>query len=381
VTPRHLYLHVPFCARRCSDCDFAVTVAPRAPGRWWVEAVGAELSGLMEARQWPAPLVLDTVYCGGGTPSLLDPGVMALLRERLEPLARWGPEAEWTCEANPESFTAEIARAWAAAGVNRVSLGAQTFSSPALRWMGRLHGPDGPAAAVAAARAAGLANVSLDLIFALPTRLERDWGADLRRAAELEPEHISLYGLTAEAATPLGRQVRDGREQLADEEQYAAEYLEAAARLEEYGYTAYEVSNFARPGRECRHNQAYWLGRAYVGLGSGAHSFVPPERWWNVRDWPDYQARLAAGTDTVADRELLAADAAELERLWLGLRQGAGLQRSSLGAGQRSLAADWEARGWAWPDAQSVRLTPEGWLRLDALAVALASAGQVAEPA
>jgi len=376
VTPRHLYLHVPFCVRRCNYCDFAVTVAA-APGHQdWVTAVARELELIAEARGWTTPWQLDTVYCGGGTPSLLGGEVMARLRERLEPLVRWDSAAEWTCEANPESFTAEVASAWRAAGVNRLSLGAQTFNESVLRWMGRLHGPDGPAAAVTAARRAGFTNISVDLIFGLPARLQRDWGADLRQALALEPEHVSLYGLTAEPATPLGRRVEAGRERLADEAAYAAEYLEAVAMLEAAGYAAYEVSNFAPPGLESRHNQAYWDGRAYLGLGSGAHSYVPPERWWNVRDWHEYSVRLGRGERAVAGGESVDGDAAELERVWLSLRQREGLPAAELSAPQQALASQWAAQGWARPGDGRLELTAEGWLRLDALSVQLAAAGE-----
>ena len=374
MTPRHLYLHVPFCIRRCSYCDFAVTVFPSPPGAEWVDAVVSELRRRARERGWETPWQLDTVYCGGGTPSLLGPGVMAELRERLAELVWWDTVAEWTCEANPESFTAEVAAGWRAAGVNRISLGAQTFSEPILRWMGRQHGPEGPAAAVAAARSAGIDNVSIDLIFGLPRRLERDWREDLRRAAELAPEHVSLYGLTAESATPLGRWVRDGRERLADESEYAAEYLEAVAALEAADYRAYEVSNFARPGRESRHNRAYWEGRAYLGLGSGAHSYVPPERWWNTRDWPEYAARVRGGEETMAGREIVDGEAESLEGLWLGLRRREGINASDLNPAQAALAAGWQDQGWARRGGARLCLTPEGWLRLDSLAVALASA-------
>ncbi|MGH7506985.1 MAG: coproporphyrinogen-III oxidase family protein, partial [Longimicrobiales bacterium] len=258
---------------------------------------------------------------------------------------------------------------WKAAGVGRVSLGAQTFHEPALRWMGRLHGADGPGRAVAAARAAGIENVSIDLIFGLPKRLSRDWPADVERTLALEPEHISLYGLTAEPATPLGRWVREGREALADEETYRAEFLHAAGRLGAAGYIQYEVSNFARPGRESRHNQAYWQGAPYLGLGPGAHSYLPPRRLWNTRDWGAYRARLADGLPATDGEEIVDPTADRLERLWLGLRTAEGVP--SLSAAQVEVAERWRSRGWAEIDAGGVRLTPEGWLLLDRLAVEL----------
>src|SRR5690606_9747419 len=254
--------------------------------------------------------------------------------------------AEITAEANPESFTAELARDWRAAGINRVSLGAQTFDEAALRWMGRLHGPDGPARAVAAAREAGLDNVSVDLIFGLPDRLGRDWGADLERALRLEPEHVSLYGLTAEAGAPLGRWVAEGRERLPDEDAYGAQYLLAAERLTAAGFRHYEVSNFALPGRESRHNQVYWSGEAYLGLGPGAHSYLAGRRWWNVRSWAAYAAALGRGEAPVEGEETVEGDAARLERTWLALRTSEGFPLREASEGQRRLAARWAEQGW-----------------------------------
>ena len=369
MSPEYLYLHVPFCVRRCSYCDFAVDVVRRAPVEAWLDAISAELALLAATETWAWPLRLRTVYVGGGTPSLLGAGAMEALRRRLEPYVRLSEDVEWTVEANPESFDEAVARGWREAGVNRLSLGAQTFHEGALRWMGRLHGPEGAVRAVEVARRAGIENVSIDLIFGLPTRLGRDWGADLSRVLELDLPHISLYGLTAEPATPLGRWVREGREVLADEEAYAAEYLLAAERLVAAGYVHYEVSNFARPGRESRHNSAYWTGEAYLGLGPSAHSYLPPERRWNLRDWAAYRSALAEGRSPVDSRETVEGAALELERTWLALRTRAGLERAGWTASQESLVESWVDRGWAEYTAGGVRLTPAGWLLLDRLAV------------
>ena len=375
--PRSLYVHVPFCVRRCSYCDFAVQATAEAPTDAWLDAVTAEMRLLAAERGWQAPLALDTVYLGGGTPSLLRPGAMAELRRRLEPFATWDATAEWTCEANPESFTAEVARAWREAGVNRISLGAQTFHEPALRWMGRLHGADGPARAMDAARAAGFDNVSVDLIFGLPARLGRDWGADLHRALLLEPEHVSLYGLTAEAAAPLGRWVREGRETLADEDRYADEYLLAHERLTGAGFEHYEVSNFGLPGRRSRHNFAYWTGAPYAALGPGAHAFYPPLRRWNVRSWDAYRTMLLdEGRLPTDGEETVDADTAGLERAWLLLRTDAGWPLIDAGEAELRLAETWTAQGWARVTDGVLRLTAEGWLLLDRLAVEMASAAE-----
>lgn len=374
MSVRHLYVHAPFCARRCSYCDFAVHVAASPPTEEWLDLTVRELEGLAAAEGWPEPLRLDTLYIGGGTPSLLGAGAAGALLDRLRGRAGLAPDAEWTMEANPESFGAELAEGWRAAGVNRVSLGAQTFHEPALRWMGRLHGPDGPERAVALARSVGMASVGIDLIFGLPEHLGRDWGSDLDRALELEPDHLSVYGLTAEAGTPLGRWIAQGREALADETRYEEEFLTAAERLTEAGYEHYEVSNFARPGHASRHNGAYWTGAAYLGLGVGAHSYLPPRRWWNTRDWMAYRTSVAAGRSAMASEERVDRDAAALERSWLGLR-AAGIDEQSLNAAQRALVDEWSGRGWAAWQGGRARLTRRGWLLLDRLAVELAERG------
>jgi oxygen-independent coproporphyrinogen III oxidase len=372
VNPEYLYVHVPFCVRRCGYCDFAVTATGTAPVGAWLDAVAAELRLRQDAEEWQAPLQLRTVYIGGGTPSLLGAGAMQRLREVLERFGGWDAAGvEWTAEANPESFTVDLARDWAAAGVNRLSLGVQTFHEPALKWMGRLHGAEGPGRAVAAAREAGLHNVSVDLIFGLPARLGRDWGEDLDRAARLLPEHVSLYGLTAEAATPLGRWVAEGRESLADEDRYAEEFLLAAARLGEAGFKHYELSNFAQPGRESRHNQAYWRHAAYIGIGPGAHSFQPPVRSWNVRDWAEYRTRLEQDQPAEGGREVLQAADLALEAIWLGLRTVEGVAEGALSPAQLGRVANWERAGWAVRGQGAVRLTAAGWLLLDRLALEL----------
>jgi oxygen-independent coproporphyrinogen-3 oxidase len=373
--PRSLYIHVPFCARRCAYCDFAVQATSRAPTHAWLDAIVGEMALLREERGWRDSLELETLYVGGGTPSMLEPGAMRDLASRLAPHARWdAARLEWTCEANPESFAPEVAAGWKAAGVNRISLGAQSFHEPTLKWMGRLHGPDGPPRAIGAARAAGFDNVSLDLIFGVPGRLGRDWADDLDRVMELEPDHISLYGLTAESATPLGRWVREGREALADEDRYADEYLLAHERLVSAGFEHYEVSNFARPGRRSRHNFVYWTGAPYAALGPGAHSFHPPERRWNLRSWDAYREAVAAGRLPVDGRETVDPEGAVLESAWLALRTDAGFVLDSATAAQRALADGWARRGWATISGGILRLAPDGWLLLDRLAVDLAAA-------
>ncbi|HUE95681.1 MAG TPA: radical SAM family heme chaperone HemW [Longimicrobiaceae bacterium] len=373
--PRSLYVHVPFCTRRCSYCDFAVDAVREPPVAEWLEAIGREIELTAAAQGWRLPLELDTLYVGGGTPSLLGVGAMAALADRLAPFATLAAGAEWTCEANPESFSAALARDWRAAGVNRVSLGVQSFHPATLRWMGRLHGPEGARSAIAAARAGGLENVSLDLIFALPDELGRDWRADLEEAVGLEPTHVSLYGLTAEAGAPLGRWVNDGKVALAGEDRYVEEYLLASEVLGREGYEHYEVSNFARRGKVSRHNAVYWAGLPYAALGPGAHAFAPPLREWNLRSWSAYREALHAGRRPIDGSEFLDADATDLEQVWLGLRTSTGYDLPISTRDQDLLVTRWVGAGLALRSGSTVRLTTEGWLLLDRLAVDLHEAG------
>lgn len=374
VPTASVYVHAPFCARRCFYCDFAVQVRRTGDPEAWLAALAGELRGVEREGLFALAPRLETLYVGGGTPSLLGPDAMAGLGRLLGP-GRVDEGTEWTAEANPESFTASVAEGWRRAGVNRISLGVQTFHAPALRWMGRLHGPEGAAAAVAAARGAGIPDLSVDLIFGLPGHLGRSWTRDLEAALALDPPHVSLYGLTVEQGTPLGRAVREGREGAVDEERYREEFLEAAETLRAAGYEHYEVSNFARPGHASRHNAVYWEGGAYLGFGNGAHSYAPPVRRWNLRDWEAYARAAAGGTSPEEGRETLDAGALRLERIWLGLRTARGVAEEGLGPAARALAGAWEEAGWAERREGRVRLTPEGWLLLDRLAVELDGAG------
>ena len=366
-----VYVHAPFCARRCFYCDFAVTVDREGRHEAWLEAIGAEWRQIRREELFPLPGPLETLYVGGGTPSLLGSRAMDGLASVIGSRLLKHPRLEWTAEANPESFTPGVARAWRNAGVNRVSLGVQSFHEPSLRWMGRLHGAGGAAEAVGTARRAGFRNVSADLIFGLPGHLGRDWADDLERALDLGVEHMSLYGLTVEPRTPLGRAVADGGERVASEGRYRDEYLEAVERLTGAGYLHYEVSSFSIPGRESRHNEVYWSGRSYLGLGNGAHSFRKPLRRWNLRDWKEYSTSVARGDSAIAGHEVLDRAALRLERIWLGLRARRGVSLASIPARAVAVTERWIRRGWARAEAGRLRLTVEGWLLLDALAIQL----------
>ena len=354
----HLYVHVPFCQRRCSYCDFSIAVRKRIPAREFVDVI------LREARQHDLT-DLDTLYFGGGTPSLLPPQAIAALLHAADPgpTARGEGEREVTLEANPEDVTPENARAWRAAGINRVSLGAQSFDDNVLKWMHRSHGAARIGAAVHALRGAGIDDISLDLIFGLPEELHRDWKRDLEIAHALRPTHLSLYGLTVEPRTPLDRWISRGATHPPDEDRYAEEYLFAHERLSVAGYQFYEVSNASLPGFRSRHNSAYWSGKPYIGLGPAAHSFDGKTRRWNLRAWEAYRRVVEEGRSAIESEETLTDEQRELEAMYLGLRTTEGVPAlDRLRPPSTALTA-----GWIYEDSGRLKCTPEGWLRLDSL--------------
>jgi oxygen-independent coproporphyrinogen-3 oxidase len=354
---QHVYIHVPFCQRRCSYCDFSIAVRKRIPVREYLDAVLKEAATLELAD-------FETIYVGGGTPSLLPAeAILALLHELTSPRRTPHAAREVTIEANPEDVTVDSARIWKAAGVNRVSLGAQSFDDAVLQWMHRSHDAAQTRRAVQALRGAGIENISLDLIFGLPEELHRNWERDLDNLCSLLPAHCSLYGLTVEPRTPLDRWISRGATQAPDDERYAEEYLFAHRRLTADGYQFYEVSNAARDGFRSRHNSAYWSGRAYVGLGPAAHSFDGRTRRWNLRAWEAYRRAIAEGRSAVESEETLTEEQRETERVYLALRTVEGLPVT---ARYRPLPP-LTAQGWVVVRDGRVKCTPEGWLRLDSI--------------
>jgi oxygen-independent coproporphyrinogen-3 oxidase len=362
----HLYIHVPFCARRCSYCDFSITVREATPVAQFNDAIAREI-----ARHDTSRWNLDTVYLGGGTPSRLGLGVGQLL-DIVRDQATVSQGAELTIEANPDDVSAQNAAAWVAAGVNRVSLGAQSFDPDVLTWMHRTHSSGQICAAVRTLRDAGIDNISLDLIFALPESLSRDWSADLDRALQLEPDHISLYGLTVESHTPLGHWRDRGETIEAPEERYEAEFLMAHDRLMGAGFEHYEVSNFARDGKRSRHNSSYWTGVPYAAIGPSAHSFDGSVRAWNVTAYPEWERRLRANESVIAGSEALTDENRLSERVYLGLRTTDGLRATDA---EMALARPWLEAGWIEVVDRTIVLTATGFLRLDALAASLTLAG------
>lgn len=364
----HLYVHVPFCSRRCSYCDFSIAVRREVPASRFIDAIKAEIAtrGI-----GPSSRPLGSVYFGGGTPSKLGAKLGDLIETlRLASGRAPGELGEVTVEANPEDIEPAVVRAWIDAGVNRVSLGVQSFDEAVLTWMHRTHSTQQVTQAVEILVGEGIINFSVDLIFALPDSIHRDWARDLDSALALRPKHLSVYGLTVEPHTPLGRWTDRGRVEGATEERFEREFLEADRRLGEAGFLHYEVSNYALPTFESIHNSAYWSGARYIGVGPSAHGFDGETRRWNAREYAKWLDLVEAGSDPIEGDETLWPSEREAERIYLGLRTSRGLVAT---AGEFKAAAPWIAEGWARREGDRLILTPTGWLRMDSLAAALAA--------
>ncbi len=317
-----LYLHVPFCEKRCTYCDFSTGLLSRAVVERWLDALEREMA-------WRGPsadgLAFSSVYFGGGTPSALAPGDFDRVARALRGAFAIDAGAEFTIEANPESVREARIDAWRASGVNRLSIGVQSFEPDELARLGRLHDAERPAEALRLARAAGIERLSLDLMFGFPGHDAARWERTLDRALALGTGHVSAYAFIPEPGTELGNAIVRGDAHVADDDAQAALYERLVERCERAGLLAYETSNFARPGDECRHNLVYWLRRPYVGLGPSAHGFVAGGRYGNPYDLGAWARAAHAGTLGGGETGT-PADAAR-EILMLALRLDSGVRR------------------------------------------------------
>ncbi len=368
---RHLYIHIPFCRRRCSYCDFAIAVRKRVPGECFVDRIASEYRLRCNHRDAVAG-PLETLYLGGGTPSLLSTKQVAELVASVTVRPGFGDaQPEITLEANPEDVTPVVAEEWMAAGITRVSLGLQSLDDGVLKWMHRTHTAAQGLESLDVLRRSGVPSISVDVIFGLPTPLSGDVCQALERLLDFEPDHISAYGLTAEKRTPLHRWIGRGETSLPPEGLYAEEFLRVHELLTTRGFEHYEVSNYARPGHRSRHNQAYWSGVDYLGLGPSAHSFIGGERRWNLSAWSAYEQAVARNLDPVEEGERPGPELRCLERLYLGLRTADGASLHDCGPLNHRFLQEVVGAGWVTELGDRVRLTPEGWLRLDQIVTAL----------
>jgi oxygen-independent coproporphyrinogen-3 oxidase len=318
---RHLYVHVPFCAHRCGYCAFVTVTGHEADHSWYVEALLAEhVRAVAEGRLAERP---DTIYLGGGTPTLLGAELLARLLDGL------GPSAETSVECNPETVTDDLATALAARAV-RVSLGAQSFHGHLLAVLERRAAPETVRRAATDLRRAGVGNLSLDLLFGVPGQSESDLAGDLAEAIALGPDHVSAYEIEAKPGTRFT--VHHAAELAEQAELLETHYELVVTALEAAGYGWYETANFARPGRRSLHNLAYWEGRDYVGIGIGAVSTVGLERRTNEPRLAAYRTALSSGRPAPHRIEALTPGIRAVERLMLGLRLGDGVAREAVSA-------------------------------------------------
>lgn len=364
-----IYLHVPFCVARCGYCDFNTYTAAElgsAPGSGqdaYLRAVVAELD--LARRTLIDPPAVQTVFFGGGTPTILSAatltGVLSAITDRFD----LAPNAEVTTEANPESLDRRYLDALVEGGFNRLSLGMQSARPGVLAVLERRHTPGRVAEVVDWARGAGFESISLDLIYANPGESAQDWRASLDAALALAPEHLSAYSLIVEPGTRLAARIARGELNRPDPDTQADYYLMAEELLSGAGYANYEISNWALPGKECRHNLAYWHGDDWWGIGPGAHSHLGGVRWWNLRHPGNYSSRLSNGRSPAEAREVLTAEERHLEVVMLQLRLSEGIALQQLTATEIARAEPYLAAGLVEITQARMRLTKPGRLLAD----------------
>src|SRR6267154_2022588 len=370
-----IYVQVPFCQTKCTYCNFHTGVVSSARFAPYVACVCSEIAGhrgLYEAGGIALPAaiadaVVDTIYIGGGTPSLLDPGHLRRIVDAIR--SNFAAELmEVTLEADPETVTEEKTAAWVAAGINRVSFGVQSFCDEELKAAGRMHRRADVYRAAAILRRAGIANISFDLIAGLPKQTRATWRESVDSLVELAPEHVSVYLLEVDEGSRLGSEMLRGGNRYSagdvpDDDEMAEFYETACAVLEAAGYEHYEISNWGRPGFASRHNLKYWRREPYLGFGAGAHSFSGTTRWANAHDSAQYVASIQAGRLPAEQIEPVSTDQAHEEEMFLGLRQLAGINldqfEPSYAAALSAKLSPLESAGLIERRGSVVRLAPE----------------------
>ncbi len=356
MPPASLYIHLPFCSRKCLFCSFTIAVGQEHRREEYVRALVQEMGPHQGQR-------LKTLYCGGGTPSLLEENHFEILMEAVRKNFVIDADAEISIEANPESIDAAKAAIFKKFGFNRVSLGVQSMDARYLKFLGRGHGPARAREAVAIVREAGLSNINVDLMYAFPGQTRQDLQQDVRAITALDPKHISLYALTIEPDSRFGAV----QMKLDDEETLAGHFQLIETMLSESGFAQYEISNFSRPGFESRHNRNYWQGGAYIGLGVGAHGFDGRRRYWNTPRLKEYLERMDKGSDAREGHEDLNEDQRRMEQVLFGLRMNEGVPWDLLPQDRQSKVKDWIRDGFFVLKDGRLQATGRGRLVLDEL--------------
>jgi putative oxygen-independent coproporphyrinogen III oxidase len=376
--PFGFYVHVPFCRVRCGYCDFNTYTAEELAGgvsrQTYVDHAVAEIR-LARSVLGDRDLPVGTVFLGGGTPTLLPPDDLGRLLGAIDAEFGLEPGAEVTTEANPDSVDQAYLEQLRTAGYNRISFGMQSSVPHVLATLDRTHDPERVPVVVAAARAAGFDQISLDLIYGTPGESATDWTASVEAALACEPDHVSAYSLIVEEGTALARRVKRGELPMPDDDDLADKYVAADDLLSAAGLHWYEVSNWARDSADgaarCRHNLGYWAGDDWWGVGPGAHSHVGGVRWWNVKHPTAYRDRLAAGVSPALAREVLDDETRRVERVLLEVRIREGLAGAVLDDGARAAVPDLISQGLVdadrWVKQDRVVLTRRGRLLADAV--------------
>ena len=362
-----LYIHVPFCATRCGYCDFNTYTpgelgSPRDLTGPYLDALERELDKAAEKINRPA----DTIFVGGGTPSLLGGAGLTRVLNAARNSFGISPGAEITTESNPESTSPEFFEQINEAGFTRVSLGMQSASSHVLQILERAHTPGRPFAAAKEAKAAGFDHVNLDMIYATPTETDDDVRRTLDLALDTGVDHISAYSLIVEDGTRMARKVAKGELPMPDQDTMARRYEIIAGRLDDAGFGWYEVSNWAKEGGECRHNMIYWRDKEWWGAGPGAHSHIGKQRFYNVKLPARYIKMLGEGELPIADSETLTAEENHMEKIMLGLRLSEGIDRSLLTPAAQPAVERFIERGLLVDDGR-LRVTSTGRLLADGI--------------
>ena len=359
-----VYIHVPFCATRCGYCDFNTYTPTEVDSSHaqYLDALECELE-LAAARGLPQA---DTVFIGGGTPSLLGADGLGRILSAVRHTFGLAPGAEVTTESNPESTSPEYFDGLLGAGFTRVSLGMQSASTPVLKVLDRQHTPGRAVAAAREALAAGFAHVNLDMIYGTPTETDDDVRRTLDAILATGVDHVSAYSLIVEDGTAMARKIRRGELPAPQEDVYADRYELIASTLAAHGYNWYEVSNWAKPGGQCRHNLIYWHNQQWWGAGPGAHSFVGSERFFNVKRPERYAQLLADGILPIHDSETITEAEAHTEAVMLGLRLREGIPAGWIGAGARDVV-DRHVRAGLLERGERLRLTDKGRLLADGI--------------
>jgi len=365
--PFGIYIHVPFCATRCGYCDFNTYTPAELGGAnpdGWLEALRVELA--LAASRLGSPPEVDTVFVGGGTPSLLGGDGLRAVLDAIRAHFTLAADVEVTTEANPESTSSRFFEQLRSAGFTRLSLGMQSVASHVLAVLDRVHSPGRALSAAVEARGAGFEHINLDLIYGTPGESDDDLRRSVDAAIDAGVDHVSGYALVVEDGTALARRVRRGEIAAPDNDVLAQRYELLDERLSAAGFDWYEVSNWSRPGGECRHNLGYWNGGEWWGAGPGAHGYVGTTRWWNVKHPNAYAQSLADGLLPVADFEQLDATALHVEDVMLRLRLRDGLPVAVLGNEERARAETVIGDGLVELHADRLVLTDRGRLLADA---------------